>query len=61
MSEATAEDRLSEAESRHEALAEQVRLLERRAYLTPEEQRTVAELKKQKLAAKDEVHALRRA
>ncbi|MEB2310199.1 MAG: DUF465 domain-containing protein [Sorangiineae bacterium] len=61
MSEATAEDRLSEAESRHEALAKQVRLLERRAYLTPEEQRTVAELKKQKLAAKDEVHALRRA
>jgi uncharacterized protein YdcH (DUF465 family) len=35
-------------------------MLERRAYLTPEEQRYITDLKKQKLAAKDELFALKR-
>ncbi len=48
------------AEERHKTLAQEVRVLERRAYLTPEEQRQMAELKKQKLMAKDELYALRR-
>lgn len=60
MKEVMAHDRMREVESKHHELAEQVRLLERRAYLTPDEQRVVSELKKQKLAAKDELYALRR-
>jgi uncharacterized protein YdcH (DUF465 family) len=48
------------AEERHKSLAEEVRMLERRAFLTPDEQRQITELKKQKLAAKDELFALRR-
>jgi uncharacterized protein YdcH (DUF465 family) len=34
--------------------------LGRRAYLTPGEQREIADLKKQKLRAKDQLFALRR-
>jgi uncharacterized protein YdcH (DUF465 family) len=59
MKQATANQRLT-AEERHKSLAEEVRMLERRAYLTPEEQRHITELKKQKLLAKDELFALRR-
>ncbi|MCC6215392.1 MAG: DUF465 domain-containing protein [Polyangiaceae bacterium] len=39
----------------HERLADSVRTLERRAYLTPSEQREMAELKKKKLLAKTEL------
>ncbi len=60
MKEAMADNRLSAAELKHRALAQEVAVLERRAYLTPDEQRVVTELKKQKLAAKDEIFALRR-
>ena len=48
------------AEQRHKSLADEIRMLERRAYLTPDEQRHITRLKKQKLAAKDELFALRR-
>lgn len=48
------------AEERHRSLAEEVRILERRAFLTPDEQRHMTDLKKQKLAAKDELFALKR-
>jgi hypothetical protein len=47
-------------EERHRTLARQVDALERRAFLTPEEQRQMSELKKLKLAAKDELFRLRR-
>jgi uncharacterized protein YdcH (DUF465 family) len=53
-------DRIRTLEQQHASLKEQVRLLERRAYLTPIEQRQVTNLKKQKLAAKDQLQALKR-
>lgn len=52
--------RLNVAESRHRELDERLKELGRHAYLTPAEQREIAELKKQKLRAKDEMVALRR-
>jgi uncharacterized protein YdcH (DUF465 family) len=57
----TADDRLTELEARHRQLHDEVNQLERRAFLTPEEQRLIADLKKQKLMAKDELYAARRA
>jgi len=54
-------DRLTELEARHRQLHDEVTQLERRAFLTPEEQRQIAELKKLKLIAKDELYAARRA
>ncbi len=60
MSEATAEERVLQLEARHRALHEEVSQLERRAFLTPEEQRQIAELKKQKLQAKDALYEARR-
>jgi uncharacterized protein YdcH (DUF465 family) len=54
------EERVQELEDRHRRLHEEVSLLERRHYLTPEEQRQVAKLKKQKLVAKDELYEARR-
>lgn len=52
--------RLSKLEQRHKELKDEVHKLERRAHLTPEEQRQVADLKKLKLNAKDQIQALRR-
>lgn len=52
--------RLNVAESRHRELDARLKELGRHAYLTPAEQREIAELKKQKLRAKDEMVALRR-
>jgi uncharacterized protein YdcH (DUF465 family) len=51
--------RLSTVEAQHQKLDERLRELGRRATLTPTEQREVAELKKQKLKAKDELVALK--
>ncbi|NLE85761.1 MAG: DUF465 domain-containing protein [Myxococcales bacterium] len=48
-------------ERMHQELATEVSNLERRAFLTPEEQRRITHLKKQKLAAKDRLFELRRA
>jgi uncharacterized protein YdcH (DUF465 family) len=59
MKQFTANQQLT-AEERHRSLSEEVRMLERRAYLTPDEQRHITELKKQKLLAKDELFSLRR-
>jgi hypothetical protein len=56
---ATAKDRIRELEMRHHTLDRELRVLSRRAYLTPYEQRLAQELKKQKLNAKDALHALR--
>lgn len=55
-----AEERVQELEDRHRRLHQEVSFLERRAYLTPEEQRQVAKLKKEKLVAKDELYEARR-
>jgi uncharacterized protein YdcH (DUF465 family) len=55
-----AEDSVRELEARHRRLHEEVSLLEQRAYLTPEEQRQIVCLKKQKLMAKDELYEARR-
>jgi hypothetical protein len=47
-------------ESEHRSLDERLRVLSRRAYLTPDEQREASELKRKKLSAKDRLHALDR-
>lgn len=53
-------ERMQQLESRHRRLHDEVRMLERRAYLTPEEQRRIAVLKKEKLIVKDELYQVRR-
>jgi uncharacterized protein YdcH (DUF465 family) len=53
-------EQLARWERTHQALAIEVSELERRAFLTPEEQRRVSDLKKQKLAAKDRLFELKR-
>jgi len=55
------EHQLSSIEAQHRQLDERLRELGRRPYLTPKEQVEVAEIKKHKLRAKDEITALRRA
>jgi len=60
MNGAVSDDRLMQLEKKHRSLDEEVRRLERRAFLTPDEQRQVSDLKKQKLVAKDELYALKR-
>ncbi len=52
---------LSSIEAHHRQLEERLKELGRRAFLTPKEQVEVAEIKKHKLRAKDEIIALRRA
>lgn len=59
MKEPLSEDRIRQLEHEHQSLDREVRTFTRRAYLTPSEQLTVAELKKRKLSTKDELHALR--
>ncbi len=51
---------LYRAEARHREIDQRLKDLGRRAYLTPSEQLEVAELKKQRLLAKDEVSTLRK-
>ena len=53
------EDRLNRMEAHHRALDERLEKLRRRPHLTPKEQLEIAELKKHKLRAKDEIAALR--
>ena len=53
------QQRLSMVEARHKELDEWLKQLGRHAYLTPAEQVEAAELKKLKLAAKDEIAVLR--
>jgi uncharacterized protein YdcH (DUF465 family) len=59
MKESVLTEYLVNLESRHRDLDDTVSRLERRAYLTPTEQRTVAELKKEKLLTKDRIVKLR--
>lgn len=59
MRESILDEYLSNLESRHRDLDDTVTRLERRAYLTPSEQRTVTELKKEKLLTKDRIVKLR--
>jgi hypothetical protein len=51
---------LTDLEARHRDLDVAVSRLDRRAYLTPNEQRTVQDLKKEKLLTKDRIAKLRR-
>lgn len=60
MSDVLANDRLDALEAKHRALHDAVSALARQAYLTPEEKRRFADLKKRKLIAKDALFALRR-
>jgi hypothetical protein len=61
MSEPTlAVDRVRQLEKEHQDLKTAVRRLERRAYLTPPEQREMSALKKQKLMAKDQIALIKR-
>jgi hypothetical protein len=50
---------LDRLEKRHFALSEQIAELDRKRYLTTAEQLALHDLKKQKLAAKDELIGLR--
>ena len=52
--------RMEALASEHRTLDERLRILSRRAFLTPTEQREAAELKRRKLFAKDRIHALSR-
>lgn len=56
MTQMVAIDSVSALERKHRDLDQQVRVLERRAFLTPNEQRKVQDLKKRKLVAKDELY-----
>ncbi|MBI3207186.1 MAG: YdcH family protein [Myxococcales bacterium] len=60
MGERTSRNSLSSLEQQHHELKGMVRVLERRAFLTPTEQHHMTELKKQKLAAKDQIALLKR-
>jgi hypothetical protein len=55
------EHQLSSMEAQHRKLDERLQELWRRPFLTPKEQVEVAEIKKHKLRAKDEMAAIRRA
>jgi len=50
---------IHELEEEHRLLAERLRILTRRAYLTPTEQQEAQLLKRKKLSAKDRLFALR--
>lgn len=54
------EAHLSHLEERHRDLDSAVARLDKRAYLTPNEQRTVAALKKERLWTKDKIEVLRK-
>jgi uncharacterized protein YdcH (DUF465 family) len=54
------EHHLSSIQAQHQQLDERLRQLGRQPFLTPKEQLEVAEIKKHKLRAKDEMLALRR-
>ena len=53
-------ERIRRMEARHRDLNERIDELGRRAILTPAEQREMAELKKHKLHAKDQIAAMKR-
>lgn len=55
------EERIRRMELRHRELDDRIDALGKRAILTPAEQREMSELKKRKLAAKDQISAMRRA
>jgi hypothetical protein len=59
MRERSPETLIDTLERQHRALAKRVDLLERRAYLTPTEQLEIAQLKKKKLATKDQLFEAR--
>ena len=53
-------DRIQTLEEEHRLLDQRLRVLVRRAYLTPDEQREAIELKRKKLSTKDEIVVLTR-
>jgi len=57
---ATATDHMRALQSEHRTLDERLRVLSRRAYLTPSEQREAQEIKRKKLLTKDRIFALSR-
>ena len=59
MNQAIVTEYLTNLEARHRNLDDTVTRFERRAYLTPTEQRTVTELKKEKLLTKDRIVRLK--
>jgi hypothetical protein len=59
MKESVFREYLSTLETRHRDLDDAVARLDKRAYLTPTEQRTIAELKKEKLMTKDRIVRLK--
>jgi len=59
MKESVLEQYLANLEARHRDLDDTVSRLDRRAYLTPTEQQTISQLKKEKLLTKDRIVKLR--
>lgn len=57
----SAEGRMRELQDEHRSLEARLKVLTKRAYLTPDEQRECAEIKRMKLSAKDKLEALARA
>lgn len=53
-------ERIRRMEVRHKEMDERIDELGKRALLTPSEQREMSELKKRKLAAKDQIAAMKR-
>lgn len=53
-------ERIRRMELRHRELDSRIDELGRRAILTPSEQREISELKKRKLATKDQIAAMKR-
>jgi len=53
-------DRIRTLEEEHRLLDQRLRVLTRRAYLTPDEQREATEIKRRKLSAKDRIVDLTR-
>jgi len=60
MKESVVGESLNLLEERHRHLDDAVTRLGRRAFLTPTEQREVADLKKEKLLTRDRIEVLRR-
>ena len=56
----SATDRMRALETEHRTLDDRLKVLLRRAFLLPDEQREATELKRRKLQAKDELVALAR-
>lgn len=54
------DERIRQIEAHHQSLEQRLKELHAQAYMTPDEQLEAAQIKKEKLKAKDELASLRR-